>query len=61
MIDRPINDQLEHDQWQAAAVRIASSPLFQMATSLESTTKLNDGVDMPLFGLGVYQIEQNCT
>jgi hypothetical protein len=39
--------------------------LFQMASrliaaSLESTVKLNDGVVMPLFGLGVYKIENNC-
>ncbi len=31
-----------------------------IATSLESTVKLNDGVVMPLFGLGVYKIENNC-
>jgi hypothetical protein len=31
-----------------------------IATSLESTVKLNDGVIMPLFGLGVYQVQNNC-
>ncbi|CAF1168167.1 unnamed protein product [Adineta ricciae] len=31
-----------------------------IASSLESTVKLNDGVIMPLFGLGVYEIENNC-
>jgi hypothetical protein len=31
-----------------------------IAAGLESTVKLNDGVVMPLFGLGVYQIENNC-
>jgi hypothetical protein len=31
-----------------------------IAASLESTIKLNDGVVMPLFGLGVYKIENNC-
>ncbi|CAF1104457.1 unnamed protein product [Rotaria sp. Silwood1] len=30
-------------------------------TSLESTVKLNDGVIMPLFGLGVYLVDENCT
>jgi hypothetical protein len=32
-----------------------------IAASLESVVKLNDGVVMPLFGLGVYQVENNCT
>jgi len=31
-----------------------------IAASLESTVKLNDGVIMPLFGLGVYQVQNNC-
>ncbi|CAF3186119.1 unnamed protein product [Rotaria socialis] len=31
-----------------------------IATSLTSTVKLNDGVIMPLFGLGVYQVDNNC-
>jgi hypothetical protein len=31
-----------------------------IAASLESTVKLNDGVVMPLFGLGVYKVENNC-
>jgi hypothetical protein len=31
-----------------------------IATGLESTVKLNDGIVMPLFGLGVYKIENNC-
>ncbi|CAF2465110.1 unnamed protein product [Rotaria sp. Silwood2] len=35
-----------------------TSPLIP--TSLESTVKLNDGVVMPLFGLGVYLIDENC-
>ncbi|CAF1127874.1 unnamed protein product [Rotaria sordida] len=32
-----------------------------IAKSLESTVKLNDGVVIPLFGLGVYLIDNNCT
>ena len=31
-----------------------------LATNLASTVKLNDGIVMPLFGLGVYQIQGNC-
>lgn len=63
VIDIPINDQLEYDHLQAAACDFF---FFQMtsrliASSLESTVKLNDGVIMPLFGLGVYQIQNNCT
>ncbi|CAF1588677.1 unnamed protein product [Rotaria sordida] len=28
---------------------------------MESTTILNDGTVMPMFGLGVYRIDNNCT
>ncbi|CAF0859170.1 unnamed protein product [Adineta steineri] len=31
-----------------------------IASAIHSTVKLNDGVVMPLFGLGVYQVENNC-
>jgi hypothetical protein len=40
--------------WRTAASRMT---MRQVATDLNSTVTLNDGVVMPLFGLGCYRAE----